>query len=138
MNDLLKQAGKLTVHINLLTEMRDLRSLLHLAAHMQERADRVTLVAAQNISLIGTGISNAAQITTSQGVVVDAQTAFQVLCRLKQHAAAEYAVTYEELVSLNTEAVRAIEHGPALQAFGETLGSLGVEPGAAAVQEPAA
>jgi len=51
--------------------------------------------------------------------------AYGILQELKGHAAPEYAVTREELKALNAEAVRRLEQGEALRAFGETLTRLG-------------
>lgn len=125
MDNLLKKAGAMLPHLELLLHMAALRGLLQLAAHMEERGDRATLVSQQSISLIGAEVLAAPELTTSKGATITAASAYEVLRQLKGHDAPEYAVTREELAALNARAVQDIEGGEALAAFGETLARLG-------------
>ncbi|WP_084051280.1 multidrug DMT transporter [Deinococcus hopiensis] len=121
MDNLLKKAGAMLGHLDLFTHMLHLRSLLQLAAHLEERGDRVILVTPQTMTLIGTDLETVEVITNSKGVQIQAGVAYNVLQGLKGHEAPEYAVTREELKALNAEAIRNLEQGDALRAFGETL-----------------
>lgn len=132
MENLLKKAGAMTAHLDLFQNMLHLRGLLQLAAHMEERGDRVTMVSAENITLIGSGMDSAAVIQTSKGAIIAAESAYSVLRGLKGHDAGEYAVTREELGALNTRAVSELEGSDAMRAFGETLARIGVPVSAAA------
>jgi hypothetical protein len=137
MDNLLKKAGAMTAHLDLFQNMLHLRGLLQLAAHMEERGDRVTMVSAENITLIGAAMDSAAVVQTSKGAVIAAESAYSVLRGLKGHDASEYAVTREELGALNTRAVAELETSDAMRAFGETLARIGV-PTSAAQSAPAA
>ncbi|UBV42590.1 multidrug DMT transporter [Deinococcus taeanensis] len=119
--DTLKKAGAMLAHLDLFHHMLDLRGLLQLAAHMEDRGDRVTLINPQTITLIGTDMHNDAQITTTKGATIQATTAYRVLQSLKGHEAPEYAVTREELAALNARAVAELGDSDALRAFEATL-----------------
>lgn len=108
-------------HLDLFQHMLNLRSLLQLAAHMEERGDRVTLISQEVITLVGQEMSSDAQVTTSKGASIQAGTAYRVLQGLKGHEAPEYAVTREELSALNARAVADLESSDALRAFSDTL-----------------
>ena len=115
-------------HLDLFHQMLDLRGLLQLAAHMEERGDRVTLISPTHITLIGAEMLSDAGVTTGKGARVEAATAYRVLQGLKGHDAPEYAVTREELGALNARAVAELEGGDALRAFADTLARIGVAP----------
>lgn len=117
---LLKRAGAMLPHLELFAHMAALKGLLQLAAHMEERGDRATLVSPEAIALIGQEVSSQERVLTGKGPVV-ARTAYDVLRQLKGHDAPEYAVTREELAALNAHAVQELENGEALAAYGETL-----------------
>ncbi len=108
-------------HLDLFHHMLHLRGLLQLAAHMEERGDRVTLISPDTITLIGTEQSAAHTVTTTKGANIASGNAYAVLRTLKGHDAPEYAVTREELGALNARAVADIEAGDALRAFADTL-----------------
>lgn len=108
-------------HLDLFHHMLHLRGLLQLAAHMEERGDRVTLISPDTITLIGTEQSAAPTVTTTKGASIASGNAYAVLRTLKGHDAPEYAVTREELGALNARAVADIEAGDALRAFADTL-----------------
>lgn len=116
-------------YLELFGHMASLRGLLLLAAHMEERGDRVTLIAPQAITLVGDDMTVSPDIVTSKGATVTAADAYALMQQLKGHEAPEYAVTREELKALNARAVADIEAGPALAAFGETLARLGLSTG---------
>ncbi|MFC5850111.1 multidrug DMT transporter [Deinococcus petrolearius] len=126
--DTLKKAGAMLQHLDLFHTMLDLRGLLQLAAHMEERGDRVTLISPEQITLIGGAMHADARVTTSKGATVESGTAYRVLHRLKGHEAPEYAVTREELGALNARAVADLESGDALRAFADTLARIGAAP----------
>ena len=132
MDNLLKKAGAMTAHLELFNHMLHMRGLLQLAAHMEERGDRVTMVSPESITLIGAGMDSAASVQTSKGAVIEASSAYSVLRGLKGHDAPEYAVTREELGALNTRAVAELESSDAMRAFGETLGRITGTPAAPA------
>ncbi|QLG11506.1 multidrug DMT transporter [Deinococcus sp. D7000] len=123
--DTLKKAGAMLAHLDLFHQMLDLRGLLQLAAHMEERGDRVTLISGESITLIGAEMLSDAGITTGKGARIEAATAYRVLQGLKGHDAPEYAVTREELGALNARAVAELEGGDALRAFADTLTRIG-------------
>jgi len=125
MDNLLKKAGAMLGHLDLFTHMLHLRSLLQLAAHLEERGDRVILVSPVSLTLIGTELMALPVVTTSKGVEIEAGVAYGVLQGLKGHEALEYAVTREELKALNAQAIRDLEQSEALRAFGETLVRIG-------------
>ncbi|MFC3832292.1 MULTISPECIES: multidrug DMT transporter [Deinococcus] len=129
--DTLKKAGAMLAHLDLFHTMLDLRSLLQLAAHMEERGDRVTLISAETITLVGQGMTSEPALSTSKGATIQAATAYRVLQGLKGHDAPEYAVTREELSALNARAVTELESGDALRAFAETLTRVTATPDAA-------
>ena len=135
--DTLKKAGAMLAHLDLFTRMRDLRSLLQLAAHMEERGDRVTLISPDNITLVGTEMSAQPALTTAKGATIEARTAYSVLQGLKGHEAPEYAVTREELGALNARAVADLESSDALRAFADTLTRIGAAPGGTPTDTPA-
>ena len=137
MENLLKKAGAMLPHLELFAHMASLRGLLHLAAHMEERGDRVTLISPEAITLVGDDMTVGPDVTTSKGATVAAADAYALMHTLKGHEAPEYAVTREELKALNARAVADIEAGPALAAFGETLTRLGLSEGAATTATPA-
>lgn len=118
-------------HLDLFHTMLDLRSLLQLAAHMEERGDRVTLISAETITLVGQGMTSEPALSTSKGATIQAATAYRVLQGLKGHDAPEYAVTREELSALNARAVTELESGDALRAFADTLTRVSAAPDAA-------
>ncbi len=124
-------------HLDLFHQMLDLRGLLQLAAHMEERGDRVTLISPEQITLIGADMLSDSGITTTKGARIEATTAYRVLQGLKGHDAPEYAVTREELGALNARAVADLEGGDALRAFADTLGRIGVSPSGTAPAAPA-
>ncbi|GHG09639.1 hypothetical protein GCM10017783_22710 [Deinococcus piscis] len=126
MENLLKKAGAMLPHLELFGHMASLRGLLQLAAHMEERGDRVTLISPEAITLVGSDMTTDPVIQTSKGATVTAEAAYALMYTLKGHEAPEYAVTREELKALNARAVAEIEAGPALAAFGETLARLGL------------
>lgn len=126
--DTLKKAGAMLQHLDLFHTMLDLRGLLQLAAHMEERGDRVTLISPEQITLIGGAMQADARVTTSKGATIESGTAYRVLHRLKGHEAPEYAVTREELGALNARAVSDLESGDALRAFADTLARIGAAP----------
>ncbi|WP_026298926.1 hypothetical protein [Deinococcus aquatilis] len=121
MDSALKKAGAMLAHLDLFHHMLHLRGLLQLAAHMEERGDRVTLISPDTITLIGTEQSAAPTVTTTKGATIASGNAYAVLRTLKGHDAPEYAVTREELGALNARAVADIEAGDALRAFADTL-----------------
>ena len=125
-------------HLDLFQHMLNLRSLLQLAAHMEERGDRVTLISQEMITLVGGEMSSDAQVTTGKGATIQALTAYRVLQALKGHEAAEYAVTREELSALNTRAVADLEGGDALRAFSDTLARITAPSSSPAAATPAA
>ncbi|CAM3298551.1 hypothetical protein DESA109040_07200 [Deinococcus saxicola] len=129
--DTLKKAGAMLAHLDLFHQMLDLRGLLQLAAHMEERGDRVTLISGETITLIGAEMLSDAGVTTGKGARIEAATAYRVLQGLKGHDAPEYAVTREELGALNARAVSELEGGDALKAFGDTLARISAAPAAA-------
>lgn len=140
--DTLKKAGAMLAHLDLFHHMLDLRGLLQLAAHMEERGDRVTLISPESITLIGTDMHSDATVSTSKGATIEAPTAYRVLQTLKGHDAPEYAVTREELGALNARAVADLEASDALRAFEATLSRVGatasnVSPSSAAAGTPA-
>lgn len=120
----LKKAGAMLAHLELFHYMQDLRGLLQLAAHMEERNDRVTLISPQQISLMGKETLSEPNITTSKGASIAAPRAYEVLQKLKGHEAPEYAVTREELGALNARAVKDLESSDSLNAFAETLNKI--------------
>lgn len=126
--DTLKKAGAMLAHLDLFHHMLDLRGLLQLAAHMEERGDRVTLISPQTITLIGSDMHSDATVTTSKGATIEAPTAYRVLHALKGHDAPEYAVTREELGALNARAVADLEASDALRAFEATLTRVAAAP----------
>ncbi|GGL75142.1 DNA damage response protein D [Deinococcus aerolatus] len=130
--DTLKKAGAMLAHLDLFHQMLDLRGLLQLAAHMEERGDRVTLISPAHITLIGAEMLSDAGVTTGKGARIEAATAYRVLQGLKGHDAPEYAVTREELGALNARAVAELEGGGALKAFADTLARIGAAPAAPA------
>ncbi len=123
--DTLKKAGAMLAHLELFHQMQDLRSLLQLAAHMEERGDRVTLISPDQITLIGTEMQADSAIATTKGAVVTAGVAYKVVAGLKGYESPEYPVNREELRALNTRAVAELEASDALRAFGETLAKIG-------------
>ncbi|GGS43086.1 multidrug DMT transporter [Deinococcus knuensis] len=127
--DTLKKAGAMLAHLDLFHHMLDLRGLLQLAAHMEERGDRVTLISPQTITLIGADMHSDATVTTSKGATIEAPTAYRVLHALKGHDAPEYAVTREELGALNARAVADLEDSDALRAFETTLSRVAAQSG---------
>ena len=138
MDTLLKKAGAMLAHLDLFTHMLHLRGLLQLAAHMEERGDRVTLISPEVITLVGADMTTDPSVTTSKGATIEAGNAYRVLRTLKGHDAPEYAVTREELKALNARAVAELEASDAMRAFGETLARIGVPgvTGAAAEAAP--
>ena len=137
MENLLKKAGAMLAHLDLFTHMLHLRGLLQLAAHMEERGDRVTLISPEAITLVGADMSTDERVTTSKGATVEAGNAYSVLRTLKGHDAPEYAVTREELKALNARAVSELEASDAMRAFGDTLARIGA-PAAPAPADAAA
>ena len=136
--DTLKKAGAMLQHLDLFHTMLDLRGLLQLAAHMEERGDRVTLISPEQITLIGGAMQADARVTTSKGATIESGTAYRVLHRLKGHEAPEYAVTREDLGALNARAVADLESGDALRAFAETLTRVSAAPATAPAGDAAA
>lgn len=132
--DTLKKAGAMLQHLDLFHQMLDLRGLLQLAAHMEERGDRVTLISAEQITLMGQQTNSEASVTTSKGATIEAATAYRVLQNLKGYEAAEYAVNREELGALNARAVAELESGDALRAFEATLARIAAAPATAPAQ----
>ncbi len=124
-------------HLDLFHQMLDLRGLLQLAAHMEERGDRVTLISGETITLIGAEMLSDAGVTTGKGARIEAATAYRVLQGLKGHDAPEYAVTREELGALNARAVSELESGDALRAFADTLTRIGAGGATTAAAAPA-
>lgn len=135
--DTLKKAGAMLAHLDLFHHMLDLRGLLQLAAHMEERGDRVTLISPESITLIGADMHSDATVSTSKGATIQAPTAYRVLHALKGHDAPEYAVTREELGALNARAVADLEASDALRAFEATLSRVGTTPSNATASTPA-
>lgn len=123
--DTLKKAGAMLAHLDLFHRMRDLRGLLQLAAHMEERGDRVTLISPETITLVGAEMSAQPALSTTKGATIEASTAYRVLQGLKGHDAPEYAVTREELGALNARAVADLDSSDALRAFADTLARIG-------------
>ncbi|MCP2014359.1 hypothetical protein L1280_001496 [Deinococcus sp. HSC-46F16] len=138
MDTLLKKAGAMLAHLDLFTHMLHLRGLLQLAAHMEERGDRVTLISPEAITLVGADMTTDERVTTSKGATVEAGNAYSVLRTLKGHDAPEYAVTREELKALNARAVSELEASDAMRAFGDTLARIGAPAAAPAPAEAAA
>lgn len=134
----LKKAGAMLAHLELFQHMLDLRRLLQLAAHMEERGDRVMLVSDEQITLIGTEALSDAAVTTAKGATVDAATAYRMLQQLKGFESPEYTVNREELSALNARAVSELEGSDALRAFGETLNRIGAGAGSQAPTAQAA
>lgn len=132
MENLLKKAGAMLGHLDLFTHMLHLRGLLQLAAHMEERGDRVTLISPEAITLVGAEMTTDSRVTTTKGATIEAPVAYGVLRTLKGHDAPEYAVTREELKALNARAVAELEASDAMRAFGETLVRIGFPASAAA------
>ncbi|WP_019586459.1 hypothetical protein [Deinococcus apachensis] len=138
MDTLLKKAGAMLAHLDLFTHMLHLRGLLQLAAHMEERGDRVTLISPEAITLVGSDMTTDPSVTTSKGATIEAGNAYSVLRTLKGHDAPEYAVTREELKALNARAVAELEASDAMRAFGDTLVRIGVPAVAGAAAAEAA
>lgn len=132
--DTLKKAGAMLSHLDLFHHMQDLRGLLQLAAHMEERGDRVTLIGPQQITLMGQDTQSDQRVTTSKGAVIEAATAYRILQNLKGFEADEYTVNHKELAALNARAVTELENSDALKAFADTLARIG---GAAPAQPEA-
>lgn len=138
MENLLKKAGAMLAHLDLFTHMLHLRSLLQLAAHMEERGDRMALIAPEAITLVGAGgTTEEATVRTTKGASIEAGTAYSILRTLKGHDAPAYAVTREELGALNARAVAELEASDAMRSFGETLVKIGVPASAPAAAAPA-
>lgn len=121
MDSYLKKAGAMLAHLDLFHHMLAVRGLLGLAAHMEERGDRVTMVSSDAITLMGAASESQPSVSTSKGGVVQAADAYRILATLKGHEATEYAVTREELKALNARAVAELEASDAMRAFAETL-----------------
>lgn len=119
--DTLKKAGLMTQHLELFHHMQDLRGLLQLAAHMEERGDRAALISAEQLTLIGTNTVSDATITTSKGASIAAPVAYRLMAQLKGFEDEEYTVNRKELAALNARAVSSLEESDALRAFAETL-----------------
>ncbi|ADV66362.1 hypothetical protein [Deinococcus maricopensis] len=136
-NDLLKKAGAMLAHLDLFHRMSDLRKLIQLANHMDERGDRAALVAPGTMTLYGADMTSDATITTSKGVTLSAEDAYRTLQSLKGFASDEYAVTRDELRALNARAVQDLEGSDELRAFGDALARISA-PTAAPAPAPAA
>ncbi|MDR6218374.1 multidrug DMT transporter [Deinococcus soli (ex Cha et al. 2016)] len=120
MDNLLKKAGLMLPHLDLFHRMAALKQLLILASAMDDRAGRVTMVSQDSITIIGTETTTDAAFS-SKGGAAEAAICYGALTTLKGHAAAEYAVTRDELKALNTTALDALSRSPELAAFGEAL-----------------
>ncbi|WP_291427140.1 multidrug DMT transporter [Deinococcus sp.] len=119
--DTLKKAGLMTQHLELFHYMQELRGLLQLAAHMEERGDRAALIGAEQLTLIGQDTVGDASITTSKGATITAPVAYRLLAQLKGFEDEEYTVNRKELAALNARAVAELESSDALRAFADTL-----------------
>ena len=107
--DTLKKAGAMLQHIELFAHMRDMRGLLQLAAHMEERGDRAALIGQEQLTLIGTDTVSDQTITTSKGATVTAPVAYRLIAQLKGFEDDEYTVNRKELAALNARAVAELE-----------------------------
>lgn len=134
--DTLKKAGLMTQHLELFHHMQDLRGLLQLAAHMEERGDRAALISAEQLTLIGTDTVSDATITTSKGASITAPVAYRLMAQLKGFEDEEYTVNRKELAALNARAVSSLEESDALRAFAETLARISAAPPQAAETTP--
>jgi len=67
MDTLLKTAGAMLAHLDLFTQMLHVRTLLQLAAHLEERGDRAVLVTREHLTLVGTDLQTVEALTTSKG-----------------------------------------------------------------------
>lgn len=126
--DTLKKAGLMTQHLDLFHHMQDLRSLLQLAAHMEERGDRAALIGQEQLTLIGTDTVSDQTITTSKGATVTAPVAYRLIAQLKGFEDDEYTVNRKELAALNARAVAELESSDALRAFADTLARISTAP----------
>lgn len=126
--DTLKKAGLMTQHLDLFHHMQDLRSLLQLAAHMEERGDRAALIGQEGLTLIGTDTVSDTSITTSKGATITAPVAYRLMAQLKGFEDDEYTVNRKELAALNARAVAELESSDALRAFAETLARISAMP----------
>ncbi|WP_135230322.1 multidrug DMT transporter [Deinococcus fonticola] len=126
--DTLKKAGLMTQHLDLFHHMQDLRSLLQLAAHMEERGDRAALIGQEGLTLIGTDTVSDASITTSKGATITAPVAYRLMAQLKGFDDEEYTVNRKELAALNARAVAELESSDALRAFADTLARISAAP----------
>lgn len=126
--DTLKKAGLMTQHLDLFHHMQDLRSLLQLAAHMEERGDRAALIGQEQLTLIGTDTVSDQTITTSKGATVTAPVAYRLIAQLKGFEDEEYTVNRKELAALNARAVAELESSDALRAFADTLARISTAP----------
>lgn len=126
--DTLKKAGLMTQHLDLFHHMQDLRALLQLAAHMEERGDRAALISAGGLTLIGADTVSDSAITTSKGATITAPVAYRLIAQLKGFEDEEYTVNRKELAALNARAVADLESSDALRAFAETLARIGAAP----------
>lgn len=126
--DTLKKAGLMTQHLELFHHMQDLRSLLQLAAHMEERGDRAALISQEQLTLIGTDTVSDSTVTTSKGASIAAPTAYRLMAQLKGFEDEEYTVNRKELAALNARAVAELESSDALRAFAETLARISAAP----------
>lgn len=125
--DTLKKAGLMTQHLDLFHHMQQLRSLLQLAAHMEERGDRAALISSEQLTLIGTQQVAEAVITTQKGANIAAPVVYQLIGQLKGFEDDEYTVNRKELAALNARAVAELESSDALKAFAETLARIAPE-----------
>ena len=126
--DTLKKAGLMTQHLDLFHHMQDLRGLLQLAAHMEERGDRAALISADNLTLIGSDTVSDSSVTTSKGATIAAPVAYRLMAQLKGFEDDEYTVNRKELAALNARAVAELESSDALRAFADTLTRIGAAP----------
>lgn len=135
--DTLKKAGLMTQHLDLFHHMQDLRGLLQLAAHMEERGDRAALISAGSLTLIGGQTLSESEVRTSKGATIAAPVVYRLIAQLKGFEDDEYTVNRRELAALNTRAVADLESSDALRAFADTLARIGAASAPAPESQPA-
>ena len=112
----LRLASRLTDHLEMLTQLRDLQEVSALGRVMRQEHVRAALVSAQQITLWGG--ETPSTLPPMQGL-------FTQLAAFKKHEADEYAVTIKELAHLHQERAALIEQDPAFSTLLGTLKDVG-------------
>lgn len=119
----LRLAGMLTAHIDVLSHMRDLRTLIKARREMKKAGAMVGMYRSGAATLIsGTGSVDS---TMDSG---ELDTTFSLLRGLKGHEAAEYAVTIAEIEALEHRALEELKQSEDMQALASTIGRIRHEP----------